>query len=255
MNTKQIVILWAGALLITFLMGYINAVTDPDFPVNGTIGINGKKVSYHFEKKDNIDSLFNIIIRTDADSLSGNVRFSRHNNSDTIFTIELSPSKGSLSASVPVSVLPSVSRYRIILERNNKQFLLPPTGEMETKLFRKVPKSVTTTYFILLFGGMLLGIRAGLEYFSKNKNEKKLALFAVMSISVATILFYPVQRFIELGVINRKVLTPAEMYDLSMLGLAVLWMVGTVLMFKSVNSKRIALITAIISVIYFVFAV
>ena len=40
---KNQIILLLSALVITFLTGYIESVTDADFPITGTFGINGKK--------------------------------------------------------------------------------------------------------------------------------------------------------------------------------------------------------------------
>ena len=65
---KQSIILWISAILITFLFGYFNSVTNNDFPISGTIGIDGQKVTYKFEKVYGIDANKNnnyeIFIRT-----------------------------------------------------------------------------------------------------------------------------------------------------------------------------------------------
>jgi hypothetical protein len=42
---KNEIILWLSSLIIVFIIGYIKNVTDKDYPVTGTFGIEGKKVS------------------------------------------------------------------------------------------------------------------------------------------------------------------------------------------------------------------
>ena len=59
---KNQIILLLSALIIAFLTGYIESVTDADYPVTGTFGINGKKVSYKLDKTHFGDSPFEVII-------------------------------------------------------------------------------------------------------------------------------------------------------------------------------------------------
>ena len=47
---KNEIILWLSSLAILFLIGYVKNVTDADYPITGTFGIEGKKVSYKLDK-------------------------------------------------------------------------------------------------------------------------------------------------------------------------------------------------------------
>ena len=47
---KNNIILWIASLVITFLGIYLSNLVDKDYPVTGTFGIEGQKVSYRFEK-------------------------------------------------------------------------------------------------------------------------------------------------------------------------------------------------------------
>ena len=47
---KQSFILWISAFVITFLVGFIQNRTSPSYPISGTVGIEGQKVSYFLKK-------------------------------------------------------------------------------------------------------------------------------------------------------------------------------------------------------------
>ncbi len=47
---KEPIILWVASIVITFLIGYFPTLTNKDYPISGTFGIEGEKVSYRFEK-------------------------------------------------------------------------------------------------------------------------------------------------------------------------------------------------------------
>ena len=62
---KQQIILWISSIVLTFLTGYFYSVTRDDFPVTGTIGIEGKKVSYYLPKVYYGKDTMKIVLRSD----------------------------------------------------------------------------------------------------------------------------------------------------------------------------------------------
>ena len=67
---KNRIILWAASLIITFLTIYLSNLLDKNYPITGTFGIEGKKLSYLFEKVHYGSEDISILIRTDADDLN-----------------------------------------------------------------------------------------------------------------------------------------------------------------------------------------
>ena len=60
---KNQIILWLSSLVLTFLIGYFKNVTDTNFPITGTFGIEGNKVSYKLDKVSYDKTVYkNIII-------------------------------------------------------------------------------------------------------------------------------------------------------------------------------------------------
>src|ERR1035437_10180706 len=63
---KKNIILWLGAIIITFLSGYLRNVIGPDYPVSGTIGFEGKMVTFKFDKIYRGNNSYNVFIRSDV---------------------------------------------------------------------------------------------------------------------------------------------------------------------------------------------
>ena len=68
---KNEIILWLSSIVIVFLIGYVKNVTDKDYPITGTFGIEGKKVSYKLDKVSYDKSYYKNIIISDIKGLKG----------------------------------------------------------------------------------------------------------------------------------------------------------------------------------------
>ena len=79
---KEIIILWLASFVIVFLAVYISNIIDEDYPITSTFGIDGKKVSYRFEKVHYGKDDYKIIIRTDVTDLTGKLFWK--SNGDTV---------------------------------------------------------------------------------------------------------------------------------------------------------------------------
>ena len=79
---KEIIILWLASLVIVFLAVYISNILDEDYPITSTFGIEGKKVSYRFEKVHYGNGDYNVIIRTDVADLAGKLFWKGETDSD-----------------------------------------------------------------------------------------------------------------------------------------------------------------------------
>ena len=74
---KNEIILWLSSILIVFLIGYIKNVTDKDYPITGTFGIEGKKVSYKLDKVSFDKTSYKNIIISDIKGITGKLILDR----------------------------------------------------------------------------------------------------------------------------------------------------------------------------------
>lgn len=251
---KQNRILWFSAFTLAFLLGYIHTVTSPDYPLSGTFGIEGRRVSYRFERAANIKDTLEVNIRSDVPALKGFLIRHAPDNSDTIPFRAVNEGKV-LRAGIPVPKTPASVSYSARLQYRDSVIRVPADiSVITTRCLPRVPGSILGAYFFLLFSGLVLALRCGLEYFFNGALVKKLALFALMSFSVFAMLIAPVKTLFESGLINQRILRPEEMFAFPPLFLMISWIAGCAALFKFPGHKKsIAAVLALLTSALFFF--
>jgi hypothetical protein len=246
---KQTIILWLSALFITLLAGYTNNVTSPEFPVSGTIGINGKKVTYYFDKVLRDSSNYKIIIRCDIDSVKGQVIFFDENNKNSLDTINLFNDNKSLIGEIPFPGPLKKILYKVELKRDNKKYFIPTENGEEIFFMGKVPTTMKVLLFITLFAGLLLAVRTGLEYFNPQPHTKKLMLFTIIPFALYGFFVSPVYKTFELNMVGSQFANPTDLFTLSSFSYFVVWTLFGLIIFRSSNPKLWGLVASIITLV------
>ena len=248
---KQSIILWISAAIITFLTGYFQSRTSSYYPISGTFGIDGQKVSYHLKKIHNSSEDFKLIIRSDRKDLRGAVLW-RNENFQTEWQIDsMQFVNESLVAVIPKQNPLTKVEYKIILNHNNKEFFIPAAQCVEVLFLGIVPFSISLHYYLTLFAGMLLSIRTGLESFNTRPRLRLYSIFTFISFFSCALIFAPVKKAYEMGIIGKSVPPISEIFEVWLLLLLLLW-IAAVIVISYVNKKKIyALGFSIISIIIF----
>ncbi|QQS35274.1 MAG: hypothetical protein IPM56_13600 [Ignavibacteriales bacterium] len=250
---KQSIILWLGAIVITFLSGYVESVTSKNYPVTGTIGIEGKKVSYKFDKITTSELGLDILLRTDADSLRGYVEC----KFDTSMVWQSYPLKEELQIlkthiSIPKDIKQII--YRVVLFHKQNRTILQDRNEPVLLTVKgRVPKMIDTFFYLFLFCGLLLSARSGLEFFNQNEKIKKLSIFTLIFLSSGIIIFLPLKKIYEFRALGSKVLPAGDLIDQALSIILVLWIVAVVMEFVFKNYRIIPLIASILTIVLFQF--
>lgn len=248
---KRPLILWSGALLLTFLTGYIQSGTSEYYPVTGTIGIGSGKATYKFEKIYSDSGDYKFIIRIDDPTVNGEVKWKRQNSNEWN-TIKLGKNSNTLYCKIPKQKAGRTMLYYAKLRKDNWTYNLP--GEPVKILFLGyVPSTISFLNFFTLFGGLLLSFRVGLEFFNENQKIKKLTLFTVSFFFLYTIAVTPLKKSYELNAVNNKVVPITDLFDLQSIIFFVLWIAAMVIIFNVKDAKYPALFFSILTALVFLF--
>ena len=247
---KNNIILWIASFVITFLVVYLSKLVDKDYPVTGTFGIEGQKVSYRFEKVHYGNEDFSVVIRTDVDGVSGNLFWK--NTSDTIWTSsKLIISDLSLTGKL-VSLKPNQTiQYFVELNYKDKMYLLPDNQEVDLTFYGKIPATLNLMQFLLLYLGLLLAVRTGLEYFNNSEKSKKIGVLVVIVFLTLTALVNPLYLTYKFGYMNSIIPAINNLFPASYLLITLLWIVSLIIMFRYQKLKVTYLASAIITIIIF----
>lgn len=250
---KQTFILWLSAALLTILTGYFESVTNPGSPVSGTIGVDGKKVSYYFKTLYSPKDRFPVLIKSDQAGIAGTVEWKNAFNDAEWNEISLKDSNSILSATLPsVKPLDNIT-YRVKITNGSNQYFLPQSSYVIARCVGNVPIAIKILFTISLFGGLIFSLRTGFEYFRNGQNEKKLALLTFVFFFINAIVLTPLKKALEAGVLGHGFLQVHKMFDPAASLIFFLWIITIVIIFNFKKVKALPLVTAIISLLVFAF--
>lgn len=245
----NIIILWIASIIITFLIGYALNILSKDYPVSGTIGIEGQKVSYRFEKVHYGLENVNVLIRSDLKGLSGKLFWKSENDSTWVSENMHYESDLALSAKLPALEPNNKLLYYAELFYKNKSYLLPNKQKVEMKFYGKIPSAITFLQFLLFNLGLLLIVRVGLEFFNQQEKIKKYEIFIVIVFITLTVLINPLYISYKYGFINSSIPSINRLFPPRELSITSVWIIAAILTFNLKKYKLVSLIASIISII------
>lgn len=248
---KQTIILWIAAGVLTFLAGFLQSRTSPNYPINGTIGIEGKKVSYHLEKIHKSKDEFKIIIQTEIENLMGVLAWRTLNSSDGWIIDSLKLSNNVLTAIIPVQNPLTEVEYKLKILYKSKEYFIPSTETQKVLFLGQVPKTILIYYYLTLFVGLLLSLKTGLEYFNNKPRIRLFSIFTLISFFSCAFIFAPVKKAYEMGIIGKSVPPINKLFQAWLLLLVFFWIVETIVVSSSKYKTKYALIFSIMTLIVF----
>jgi len=247
---KNEIILWLSSLVIIFLLGYVKNVTDSDYPITGTFGIEGKRVSYKMDKVSFAKISYKNIIISDIKGIDARLIVVNGDERDEFAYKEID--RGLV---VEISKLKSGQQldYKLIINHNEDIFEIPQNDFVTLTFWGHIPFPVKILYFIFLYGGLIVSIRSLLELFNKDKNLKKYAFITCTLFITLNIIIYPLYNSYKLGAINNFVPPIIELVNPMLLTILSLWVIGTILIFNKVYIKPVTIVISTATIISFFF--
>ncbi len=248
---KEIIILWLASFVIVFLAVYISNIIDEDYPITSTFGIEGRKVSYRFEKVNYGNENYKVIIRTDVVELTGKL-FWKSNADSNWQSKELKKSDLILSENIPALNPAEKINYYIELIHKDKKYVLPDNQKVTLTFFGKIPIFINVLEHLLLYLGLILVVRTGLEFFNDGAKSKKFGFLTLILFLPHIALINPLYLTYKYGFINSSIPPISKLFLLSDIGIFIIWIGTMITIFVSDKFKFLPLVSAILILIIFV---
>jgi hypothetical protein len=248
---KNEIILWLSSLIIVFIIGYIKNVTDKDYPVTGTFGIEGKKVSYKLDKVSFDKTSYKNIIISDIKGVEAKILFIEDGQRKNISYEVID--RG-LKVEIPKLKPGKKIEYKVMINYNDKDFEIPKNGYVTLTFWGNIPAPISILNFILLYAGLLMSIRNLLESFTKVSNLKKFVFITCTLFIIFIIILYPLYNTYKLGAINHFVPPFSDLVNPLLTLILGVWIIAAVFIF---NKKYIRTVTTLATcatvLVYFLF--
>ncbi len=252
---KQSLILWIAAAIITFLAGYAQSISSPDYPLNGTVDLVTGSSSFRFEKTYAGKDGYKIIIASDFKGLTGKLNWRSDSAGAAWHTIQMEPDGDALIAVIPHHPPLSKVVYNVKVTDKGKTFVFPEEGLASTEFLGNVPSQISMFYFLTLFAGLILAVRTGLEVFQNRPRLRLYTIFTLISFFSFTLVFSTVKKGCELGAIGgTKILSVADVFSPGLVLLLLLWIAALILVFNTKKPKLWASVSSILTLIIFLAA-
>lgn len=247
---KNQIILWLSSIIIVFLIGYIKNVTYIYYPITGTFGIEGYKVSYKLDKETFDQSSYKNIVISDIKGLTGKLIWFKEDERNELTFQEID--RG-LSCEIPGLKPGQKIAYKLILNYRNRTYKIPEKDFVSLTFWGNIPSPVNILYLILMYGGLILSIRCLLELFNEHKNLKKYAFITSALFIILTAIIFPLRNSYKLGAINSYVPPITDLLSPVLMVILLLWIVGTILLFSKKYSGAITVLLVSATVVLFFF--
>lgn len=183
-------VLWILALVITLASAVYQRITGPTHPKRGKATLAGKEVRYRL-----VRSMAGGDAEVRAPAVSpetrGTLAWKRHKTRDDWTYVEMTRDGDQLVGKLPQQPPAGKLAYRVILQDGSERVTLG--GEPVILRFRgEVPMAVLVLHVIAMFGAMLAGTRAGLEYFRPQPQYRALLLWTVGLLTVGGLVLGPI---------------------------------------------------------------
>jgi hypothetical protein len=262
---KKNIILWVGTLIITFLAGYLHNAAGPYYPVSGTIGVEGKMITFKFDKIYSGNDTYNVLIRSDVKDINAFtlwrdvsvIRSSGLNAGDKKLSgwqKEIMTDSGSLLISkIPKHKPLEKIEYRVELNYKGKQYFLPEDKSVGLMFLGHVNPGIMQIFYFVLFGGLVFAVRTGLEIFNDNPRLGLYSIFTLIFFFLYAICIVPLKRTYELNALNHFVPPINSIITYQSVFLFILWIIGLILIFNFKRNKIIPIIISLLTIIIYIF--
>jgi hypothetical protein len=247
---KQNIILWIAAIVIVFTAVYYKNLISHYYPVSGSFGIEGEKVTFKFDKIHSGREDYTVLIRSDKKDLSGYIEW-KHENEENWQSVPLESGEEILKGNIPNQPASTLINYRVILIHKGTSITLPRYEPVKLEFRNRISPAVNVLYYFFFFGGLVLAVRSGLEYFRSNSKVKALSVFAIIFFMLFSFIFSPLRNSYVSGFMGDYIPKPNELFLLKDMAYFFIWLAGFTFLFLFKKIKYSVLITSAVILIYF----
>lgn len=247
---------WILAFLITAGSAYYQRLTGPTYPASGTASFQGKDIKYKFDRSCDTSKFVTVKLENIDPTLKGFIEYKRHNTNDDKTLVEMKNENGVLSADFPSEKdksfrIPAQKfEYRVLLIKDNQKSEIPQQP-IVLRYKGDVPTIILLIHVIVIFAAMLVSTRAGIEFFNKDANFKKFAIWSLAIMTLGGMIMGPIVQKYAFGELWTGIPFGIDLTDNKTLIAWIAWIVAAVASFRSKNPGRWVLGAAIVTLIIF----
>lgn len=256
------IIFWILAFLITLAVAYFQRVSGPTYPLSGSVIFQEKPFNYEFLRTHSVKSNCPVLLPTYDTTINVFIHWKEHNTNteikrtptilyyDTVVTDDFSKDiqEGSYFyyAEIPLKEylqsinyisgeIPFAAKidYYLQIESGNEVKSIPEDNPVVIRFKGDVPFLILSLHVILMFVSILVAMRTGFEYFSKEPKFKKYLLWTIGLLILGGFILGPIVQKYAFGEYWSGIPFGIDLTDNKTLIAFIGWVVAFVAQYKS----------------------
>jgi len=243
--TKQSIILWVVALMVTIGSAVYQRMTGPSYPLHGVVRLAGKEIAFRLNRNEGQKNAL-VRIPTGDPAIRGWVAWRRYKTDDPWLALPMTYQDNFLQAELPMQPPAGKLAYRVLLEGGGEQKVVPD-GEPAVIRFRgDVPALILWPHILVMFLAMLMSTRAGLEFFSKEPHLKGMTFLTLALLLIGGVILGPVVQKYAFGTYWTGWPSCTDLTDNKTALAFLAWIAAAVAVYRSKKAKVWVLAAAIV---------
>ncbi len=248
---KRSFIFWILACIITICAGLYQRHTGPTYPINGKLELKGQTIKYQLDRSHAGENNHLVTIETNDETIVGQLEWKRYKTADEWLKIPMIYREGKLYAELPHQPPAGKLAYRIILQDESKLIMLPEKNFVIIRFRGDVPAAILITHVVLMFMGLVVSTRAGLEYFSKSHKINFLIIWTIGLLTMGGLVFGPIVQKFAFGAYWTGWPFGTDLTDNKTAVMVLMWVIAAIAYKRSKNPMKWVLAACILTLIVY----
>jgi hypothetical protein len=237
--------MWLFALVFTLVIATYQRMTGPTYPVSGKVTINKSDVKYRLPRSsDKVEGQIVKIEVPDA-NVKGKFEYKRFKSYDTLTTVAMKRDGDYLIATIPHQPPAGKVMYKVTLESGSEKALL--SGDwVIIRYTGPVPVLILIIHVILMFLGMLMCTRTGLEAVFKGFRTYRFSFVTLVVLFLGGAIFGPIMQKYAFGAYWTGWPFGHDLTDNKTLVAIIFWGIAFFKLSKNKYDRKWAIIAAVV---------
>ena len=196
---KKTSIFWILAFILTAGSALFQYVTGPSYPLRGTAIVTGRTITYKLDRSHGGLTDCPVKITTNDKSVGGTLEWRRYKTNDAWGAITMQYDAGVLSAELPYQPPAGKLEYRVLLNGNGEEHIVPEGSSVIVRFRGDVPWYILVPHILAMFGGMFFSARTGLEALQQKSNLRPLMLWTIVLLFAGGFILGPLVQWHAFG--------------------------------------------------------
>lgn len=247
---KKTILFWILAFVITIVSAVYQRMTGPTHPVSGSVNIDGKNISYRFDRSNESTSNCPVEIKTGDPSITGVLKWRKLGTLDPFNVVEMKGSE-TLKAELPAQEPLQKLQYFVELTKDKTTVTVPEDKPIIIRFKGHVPSGVLIPHIFFMFFAMMLSTRSGLEFFNSAENLKKLAMWTIVTLLIGGFLLGFLMNYFAFGQVWGGFPIGNDITDNKTLIAFIGWLLAYFMIKKNLQPKLFAALAAILMIVVY----